>query len=89
MIRNPIDVATRVSPNLSTLIENRVNRAEPGQEVTLATVREFLTGLLNEAFTETEHLHHFDINDSLLDELDALIESYRREIGITPRSGSR
>lgn len=79
MIRNPIDVATRVSPNLSTLIENRVNRAEPGQEVTLATVREFLTGLLNEAFTETEHLHHFDINDSLLDELDALIEEFGDE----------
>lgn len=41
MIRNPIDVATRVSPNLSTLIENRVNRAEPGQEVSLQQSENF------------------------------------------------
>lgn len=76
MIRNPIDVATRVSPNLSTLIENRMNRSEPGQDITLAAMREFLTGLLSDAFTEAEQLHHFDINESLLDELDALIEEY-------------
>ncbi len=76
MVRNPIDVATRVSPNLSALIENRINRSEPGQIVTLETVREFLTGLLSDAFTETEQLHHFDVNESLLDELNALIEEY-------------
>lgn len=76
MIRNPIDVATRVSPNLSALIENRINRSEPGQIVTLETMREFLTGLLSDAFTETEQLHHFDVNESLLDELNALIEEY-------------
>ncbi len=28
------------------------------------------------AFTETEQLHHFDINESLLDELNALIEEF-------------
>lgn len=76
MIRNPIDVATRVSPNLSTLIENRVNRSESGQDIMLATVREFLAGLLSDAFTETELLHRFDVNESLLDELDALIEEF-------------
>ncbi|MCB1975941.1 MAG: hypothetical protein KDE66_02835 [Nitrosomonas sp.] len=76
MVRNPIDVATRVSPNLSALIENRINRSEPGQIVTLETMREFLTGLLSDAFTETEQLHHFDVNESLLDELNALIEEY-------------
>ena len=76
MVRNPIDVASRVSPNLSALIENRINRSEPGQIVTLETMREFLTGLLSDAFTETEQLHHFDVNESLLDELNALIEEY-------------
>ena len=76
MIRNPIDVATRVSSNLSTLIENRVNRSEPGQDITLGTIHDFVTGLLTDAFTETEQLHHFDINESLLDELNALIEEF-------------
>ena len=76
MIRNPIDVATRVSPNLSALIASRMNRSEPGDDITLATIRDFVTGVLNEAFTETEQLHHFDINESLLDELDTLIEEF-------------
>ncbi|MCP5246640.1 MAG: hypothetical protein H6937_12120 [Burkholderiales bacterium] len=76
MVRNPIDVASRVSPNLSALIENRINRSEPDQIVTLETMHEFLTGLLSDAFTETEQLHHFDLNESLLDELNALIEEY-------------
>jgi hypothetical protein len=76
MIRNPIDVASRVSPNLSVLIENCVNRSELGQDVTLASVRDFVTGLLTNAVTETEQLHHFDINESLLDELSALIEEF-------------
>lgn len=76
MIRNPIDIASRVSSNLSALIENRVNKSELEQEVTLASVRDFVTGLLTNAFTETEQLHHFDINESLLDELNALIEEF-------------
>ncbi|PSJ18118.1 hypothetical protein [Nitrosomonas supralitoralis] len=76
MIRNPIDVATRVSPNLSALFENCLNRSKPEQDVTLGMARDFVTGLLTEAFTETEQLHHFDINESLVDELNALIEEY-------------
>lgn len=48
MIRNSIDVATRVSPNLSTLIENRLNRAELEQAITLATIRDFVTGVLTD-----------------------------------------
>ena len=76
MIRNPIDVASRVSPNLSVLIENCVNRSELGQDVTLASVSDFVTGLLTNAVSETEQLHHFDINESLLDELSALIEEF-------------
>jgi len=76
MIRNPIDAATRVSPNLSVLIDNCVNRSESGQDIMLATVHEFLTDLLSDAFTGTELLHRFDVDESLLDELDALIEEF-------------
>lgn len=76
MIRNPIDIASRVSSNLSALIENRVNKSELEQEITLVTIRGFVAGLLSDAFAETEQLHHFDINESLLDELNALIEEF-------------
>ncbi|SET01010.1 hypothetical protein SAMN05216326_10939 [Nitrosomonas marina] len=76
MIRNPIDVSTRVSSNLSALIETRLNTDDPEEYVTLAVIRDYLTDMLSAAFTETEHIHHFDINDSLLDELDALIEEF-------------
>lgn len=76
MIRNSIDIATRVSPNLSALIESRVNDPDAEQPITLAMVRTFIAGLLPPAFDETEQLHHFDVDASLLDELDALIEEY-------------
>jgi len=76
MIRNPIDVATRVNPNLSALIASRLNRSAFAEDITLATIRDFVTGVLSDAFTETEQLHHFDINESLLDELNALIEEF-------------
>jgi len=76
MIRNPIDIASRVSSNLSALIENRVNKSELEQEVTLTSVRDFVTDLLTNEFAETEQIHHFDINESLLDELNALIEEF-------------
>ena len=76
MIRNPIDIASRVSSNLSALIEDRVNKSELEQDITLATIRDFVADLLSDAFTETEERHHFDINESLLDELNALIEEF-------------
>lgn len=76
MIRNSIDIATRVSPNLSALIESRVNDPDAEQPITLTMVRTFIAGLLPPAFDETEQLHHFDVDASLLDELDALIEEY-------------
>jgi predicted transcriptional regulator len=76
MIRNPIDIASRVSSNLSALIEDRVNKSELEQDITLATIHDFVAGLLSDAFTEAEERHHFDINESLLDELNALIEEF-------------
>ena len=76
MVRNPIDVATRVSPNLSALIESQVNDPDAEQPITLVTVRAFIAHLLPPSFDETERLHHFDIDASLLDELDALIAEF-------------
>lgn len=76
MISNPIDIATRVSPNLAALIESRVSDPDTEQPVTLAAVRTFLVGLLPGSLIETERLHHFDLDDSLLDEIDALVEEF-------------
>lgn len=79
MIRNPIDVATRVTPRLSSLIERLVNDPDADEAPTLGTVREFFTGLLPPAFNEAERMHHFDVSESLLDELNTLIEEFGRD----------
>ena len=39
-------------------------------------VRNFITGLLPVSLSETERLHHVDLDVSLLDELDELIEEF-------------
>lgn len=76
MTRNSIDVATRVSPQLSDLLNSRINNPENEQPVTLMAVRRFLSDLLPSDFNEAERMHHFDISESLTDELDALIEEF-------------
>jgi hypothetical protein len=76
MIPNPIDVSTRVSPRLSALLFSRVNNPDCEQPVTLMAVRRFLADLLPSDFREAEQMHHFDVSESLLDELDALIEEF-------------
>lgn len=76
MIRNPIDVASRVSSRLSALLGSRVDDPECEQPVTLMAVRRFLADLLPDDFKEAERLHHFDVDISILDELDALIEEF-------------
>jgi len=80
MIRNPVDVAARVSPQLSALIESRANDPDDDQPVTLAAVRAYFSGLLPLPFKEAESLHHFDVAESILDELDALIEEYGGDV---------
>jgi hypothetical protein len=76
MIHHPVDVASRVSPRLSALLKSRVNDPDCEQPVTLMDVRHFLADLLPADFKEAERLHHFDVDASLLDEMDALIEEY-------------
>ena len=74
MIRNPIDIASRVSPELTSLIEAMINQLDTDEPVTLGSVRSFITNELPAEINETEELHHFDISESLIDELDELIE---------------
>lgn len=76
MIRHPIDISSRVSPRLSALLRSRVNDPDCEQPITLMTVRHFLAELLPADFREAERMHHFDVDASLLDELDALIEEF-------------
>ena len=76
MPRNSIDVASRVSPHLSALLNSRINNPECEQPVTLMAVRRFLGDLLPADFNEAERMHHFDVSESFLDELDALIEAF-------------
>jgi len=76
MTRNSIDIASRVSPQLSALLNSRIRNPECEQPVTLIAVRRFLADLLPKDFKEAERMHHFDISESLLDELDAFIEEF-------------
>jgi hypothetical protein len=76
MIRNPIDIASRVSPELSSLIETLIDQLETGEPVTLGSVRSFIKDEMPDEIEEDEQLHHFDVTESLIDELDELIEQF-------------
>ncbi len=76
MIRNPIDISTRVSPELSKLIESIIDQLETDEPITLAMVRSFIVNDLPEEFSDAEEMHHFDIDESLVDELDMLIDGF-------------
>jgi hypothetical protein len=78
-IRPSIDVATRVSPELSAIIEGLVN--DPDREVPPQTLDEVRVALIRHGTAgtrETEFLHPRD-EASLLVELDRLIEEYGKE----------
>ncbi|MCG6932379.1 MAG: hypothetical protein LJE57_01970 [Gallionella sp.] len=76
MIRNPIDIATRVSPELSELIETLIDQFESGEALTLGAVRTFLIHGMPAETEEDEEIHHFDVDESVIDELDQLIEQF-------------
>ena len=76
MIRNPIDIASRTSPELSSLIEALINQFDSDEPVTLAAVRSFIEHELPAEISEDEHMHHFDTGESLVDELDGLIDQF-------------
>ncbi len=76
MIRNPIDAGVYVSPELSALIESRLNDALVEQPLTLGQVRAFIADMMPDTFDEAESIHHFDVSESLLDELDHIIAGF-------------
>jgi hypothetical protein len=76
MIRTPIDTASRVSPELSTLIETLINQLDTDEPVTLGSVRSFIAHEMPEEIDEDEALHHIDASESVIDELDELIEEF-------------
>jgi len=76
MIRNPIDIATRVSPELSGLIESIIGQLDSSEPVTLAGVRSLIAHGMPSEIGETEQMHHFDVDESISDELDELIEQF-------------
>src|ERR1035437_4477080 len=76
MIRNQLDSASRVSPDVTTLNKTKITQLDTGEPVTLASIRSFITNELPAEINETEQMHHFDTGESLIDELDALIEEF-------------
>ena len=76
MIRNPIDIASHVSPELSDLIQGVIDELDTDEPITLSAIRSFITNDLPAEMDETEHMHHFDLDESLIDELDALIDQF-------------
>lgn len=76
MIRNPIDIASRVSLELTSLIETIIDQLESDEPVTLGIIRTFITYDIPEEMSEVEEMHHFDVEESLIDELDELIEEF-------------
>ncbi len=76
MIRNPIDISTRVSPELSKLIESIIDQLETDEPITLAMVRSFIVNDLPRELSDAEEMHHFDMDESVVDELDMLIDGF-------------
>ena len=76
MIRNPNDIASRVSPELSDLIQTVIDRLDSDEPVTLGAIRSFIVHELPAEIDESEEMHHFDTDESLVDELDELIEQF-------------
>lgn len=76
-IRHSIDVANRVSPGLSRLIDKLLEREGTTPE-TLADVRATLRARGGASVRQTEFLHPQD-QESLLVELDQLIEEFGPE----------
>lgn len=76
MIRNPPCIASRISPELSSLIESIINNLDTEEPITLGVIHIFATYELPDELNETEYLHHADTDESLIGELDALIEEH-------------
>ncbi len=76
MIRNPIDISSRVSSELSGIIQTIIDQMDTDEPLTLGAVRAFIEDDYPEEVDESEHLHHFDTVESLIDEIDTLIAEF-------------
>ncbi len=76
MIRNPIDISSRVSSELSGIIQTIIDQMDTDEPLTLGAVRAFIEDDYPEEVDESEHLHHFDTVESLIDEIDELIAEF-------------
>jgi hypothetical protein len=79
-IRPSIDVATRVSAQLSEVLEKFTEDPDRENPATLAEVRAALRRRGEPPAGETEYLHPQENRESLLVELDALIEEYGEDM---------
>jgi hypothetical protein len=77
-MRLPIDIAARVSPELSALIEQLANDPDIEEPVTLGFVRERVTGGTLGEIEQAAQLHA-DAEQTLLGEIDALIGQFTEE----------
>ena len=75
----PIDIATRVSAELSARIEKMIDAADGEPPQTLDEVRSALLAHSASSTRQTEFLHPQQDRESLLVELDDLIEEYGGE----------
>lgn len=80
-IRLPIDVATRVSAELSRLLEKLVNDPDREEPPTLEDVRALLRRRGDGRAREMEFLHPHD-TESLLVEVDNLVEEFGGEASL-------
>ncbi len=78
-IRPSIDVATRVSAQLSEVLEKFTGDPDRENPATLGEVRNALRRRGEPPASETEYLHPQD-RESLLVEIDALIDEYGEEM---------
>ncbi|HUV98998.1 MAG TPA: hypothetical protein VMV88_02480 [Gallionella sp.] len=76
MVSNPIDISARVSPELSAIIETLIDQFDSGESLTLVEIRSFLLDGMPAETDEDEQLHHFDVEESVIDELDQLIGQF-------------
>lgn len=74
-MRLPIDIASRVSEELSKILEAAVNNPDADEAPTLGSVRYMIRKNGGAELFEAERLH-FDQGQSLLAELDGLIEQF-------------
>lgn len=77
-MKQPIDIASMVSEDLSQILEGAVNDPDANESPSLGSVRNLIAKTTAGEPFEADRLH-FDQNRSLLEEIDDLIEQFGDE----------